>query len=127
MLGIFRPRILLPALLFELGRRQAGNFLELIGQMREAAVMHFMRNFRQFHIFIEEQFLYPIDLVANIESFDRDALCFREQVGHIGVIMVQLFAQVGGQVMHQLLFAVVDDIQDDVLYLLYEDILLVFE
>jgi hypothetical protein len=33
-LAIFRRQITLAVLLFELGSRQAGNFFELIGQMR---------------------------------------------------------------------------------------------
>lgn len=123
----FRRKIRPGILLFELRSGQAGNFFELIGKMREAAVMHFMSNFRQRHTLIKQQFLNPFDLVADIESFDRDVLRIREQVGHIGIVQMQIFGQVGRQVVYQRFVAMVDDLHDDVLYPLHQDILFVFE
>jgi hypothetical protein len=125
--AIFLRKIILAVPLLELGSSQPGDFFELAAQMRDATIMHFMCDFRHRHPFIKKVFLYPLDLVTDIELLDRDMLDLREKVGHIGIIMAKFFDQMGGQVINQWLLTMIDHLHDDVLYPSYQDIPFIFE
>jgi hypothetical protein len=59
--------------LLEPAGRKAGNLLELIGEVLNAAVVEFVGDFAQGQLAVLEQFFDPFDLLQNNVLFDRDA------------------------------------------------------
>ena len=73
-----------------------GYFFELGGKMGYAAIVHLAGDFGKTQFIVDKQFLYPFDFMFYNESFDGMALCFGEDIGHVGIIVVQLLAEVCG-------------------------------
>lgn len=107
--------------MFELGGGHARDLPELTREMCETAVMHFVGNFRQGHLFVDQQFFYAFDLMTDIEFLDCGMLRFRKEIGHIGIIIPELLCQVDGEVDYERFFAVIDDFGDKIFYPLDKD------
>ena len=65
-----------------------GNFFELGGEMSHTAVVHLVGDLCKVEVIIKEQFLDPFDLMFYKEFLDGLALCFRKNIGHVGIIMM---------------------------------------
>jgi len=114
-------------LLLELGRCKPGDLFELAGEMGKAAIVHFMRDIRERHLFIYKQLFHPFDLVTDVKFLDGLVLRLREKIGHIGIIMLKPFLQVCGKIIYQWILVEIDDLNDDILYFLHEDLLFILE
>ena len=86
-LNIFQ--ILLSSLpeLFVERRTESRYFLELIGKVRNTAVIEFVGNFGQVHFIVQHQFLSSFNLMNDDEMLDCDAFDFRKCIGQIGIVV----------------------------------------
>ena len=65
--------------------------------MGHSAIVQFPCNFGEIEFTIHDQLLHLFNFVKNDELFNGGTLCFRKDIGEIGVIIVQLFTEVNGK------------------------------
>jgi hypothetical protein len=74
--NIFQVAIAFVFQLFVKRRRKSGDFFKLIGQMRYAAVMHFVRDFRKVQFVVQQQFLDFFNFVNDDELLNGNTFYF---------------------------------------------------
>lgn len=99
----------------------AGYFLELIGEVGDAAVVQEVGDLGEGEPVAGEHLFDAFDLVVDIEPFDGDAQCLGEQVGHIRIVVGKLFAEISGQVEERGLFRMTCLLEDEAFYGLEQD------
>jgi len=75
--------------LFKVAGGQPGHLLKLIAQVGDTGVIELVGNFTQGQFIIDQEFLYPFDLLGDKILFDRGSFHLRKEIGHSMVVMVQ--------------------------------------
>ena len=79
--------------LFKMTGRQAGDFFELIRQMSNAAIVHFVGYFGEIQLVIHDELFYLFNLMLQVEIFNSGALDFTKKIGEIGIIEAEFFTK----------------------------------
>ena len=74
--------------IFEKGRCKTCHFLELVREVRHAAVMKFIGDFSQRKFIVNKQLLCPFNLMGNDEVLNGSAFHFRKKCGEVIILVV---------------------------------------
>jgi hypothetical protein len=74
---------------FEIRGRETSDFFELVREMGYTAVVHFMSDFSEVQLVIDDQFFDPLDFMKNDEMLNGDTFCFGKQLGHEMIVFFQ--------------------------------------